>query len=71
MRRAVLGRSALGKLEVADARAPVKATCRLVIFVRIVECAVVYRIDRDVTVITPAIRGSTLAARSIEKMLFT
>jgi len=70
MRRALLRRSALGKLEVADARAPVKAGRGRVVLVRVIEGAIVDRIDCDIAVITPAIRCSTLASRSIEKMLF-
>jgi hypothetical protein len=70
MRRALLGRSALGKLEVPDTRAPVKAGGGRVVLVRVIEGAIVHRIDCDIAVITPAIGSTGLASRSIEKMLF-
>jgi hypothetical protein len=70
MRRAFLWRSALGKLEVADAREPVKAGRGGVVLVGVIEGAIVDRIDCDIAVITPAIGGARLASRSIEKMLF-
>ena len=70
MPRALLWRCALGKPEVADAGAPIEAGCGLVVLVRVVERAVVHRIDCEITIIAPAIGGSALAARAVEKMLF-
>ena len=69
MRRAFLRRSALGKFEVADAGAPIEAGCGLVVLVRVIERAIVHGIDCEIAVIAPAIRGSALAARAVEKML--
>ena len=69
MRRALLWRCALGEFEVADARAPVEAGRRRVVFVCVIESAIVHRIDCDIAVIAPAIGRSTLAAGPIEKML--
>ena len=68
---AFLRRSALSKLEVANAGAPIEAGRGQVVLVRVVETAVVHRIDREITVIAPAVRGRALAARAVEKMLFT
>ena len=69
MRCAFLRRSALSKLEVTDAGAPIEAGRGLVVLVRVIERAVVHRIDCEITVIAPAIGSSALAARAIEKML--
>ena len=71
MRCAFLRRSALGKPEVADAGAPIEAGRGLVVLVRVVERAVVHRIDCEITVIAPAIGGGALAAGAVEKMLLT
>ena len=71
MRSAFLRRSALGKPKIADARTPVEASCRRIVFVRIVEGAVVHRINGQIAVIAPAIGGPCLAASPIKKMLFT
>lgn len=70
MRRAFLWRSALGELEITDPSAPVKAGCRLVVLVCVIESAIVHRINRHIAIVTPAIRGSTLATGAIEEMLF-
>jgi hypothetical protein len=70
MCRPFLRGSALRKLEVADPGAPVKAGCRLVVLICVIKGAIVHRIDRYIAVVTPAVRGSTLAAGAIEKMLF-
>ena len=67
---AFLWRSAPSKLEIADACTPVEASRGGVVFVCVVECAVVRRIDSDIGVIAPAIRGAALAPGAIEKMLF-
>jgi len=69
MRYAFLRRSALSKLEVTDAGAPIEAGRGLIVLVCEIESAVVHRIDGEITVIAPAIGGSALAARAIEKML--
>jgi hypothetical protein len=45
MRGAFLRRSALSKLEIIDACAPVEAGCRWIVLVRVIERAVVHRID--------------------------
>ena len=70
MRCAFLWRSALSKPEVADASAPIEAGRGLVVLVRVVERAVVHRINGEIAVITPAIGGACLATRAVEKMLF-
>jgi len=70
MRRAFLRRGTLGELEITDPGAPVKAGCRLVVLICVIKGAIVHRIDRYIAVIAPAIGGSTLAARAVEKMLF-
>ena len=70
MRRPLLRGGALREPEVANARAPVEAARRLVVLVRIIERAIVHRIDCDIAVIAPAIGRSTLAAGPVEKMLF-
>ena len=62
-------RRALGKSEVADARAPIEAGRRRVVLVRVIEGAIVHRIDGEIAVIAPATRGSALATRAVEKML--
>jgi len=67
---AFLWRSALSKPEVADASAPIEAGRGLVVLVRVVEGAVVHLIDCEITIVAPAIGGSALAARAVEKMLF-
>jgi hypothetical protein len=61
-----LRRSALSKPEIADAGAPIEAGRGLVVFVGVVERAVVHRIDCEITIIAPAVGGSVLAARAIE-----
>ena len=71
MPRARLQRCALGKPEIADARAPVEARRRWVVLVCIIEGAIVHRIDCEIAVIAPAIGRSTLAAGPVEKMLLT
>ena len=71
MRSALLRRSALSKPEVADACAPIEASRCLVVFVRVVEGAVVHGIDGEIAVIAPAIGGASLATGAVEKMLFT
>ena len=71
MRRPFLRCGALGKLEVADACTPVKATSCLVVLVRVIEGAVVHRINGHIAVIAPAIGRACLATGAIEKMLFT
>ena len=71
MRCAFLRRSALSKPEVADAGAPIEAGRGLVVLVRVVEGAVVHRIDGEIAVIAPAIGGSALAAGAVKKMLLT
>ena len=58
------------EFEIADACPPVEAGSSRVVFVRVVECAVVDRINGDIGVISPAIRGAALAPGAIEKMLF-
>ena len=68
---AFLRRSALGKPEVADAGAPIEAGRGLVILVCVIERAVVHWIDCEIAVIAPAVGGSALAARAVEKMLLT
>ena len=71
MRCPLLRCGALGKLEVADACTPVKATRRLVVLVRVIEGAVVHGVDSHIAVIAPAIGGSCLATGAVKKMLFT
>ena len=71
MRSALLRRSALGKPKIADARTPVEAGRRLIVFVRVVEGAVIHRINGDIAVIAPAIGGACLATGAVKKMLFT
>ena len=71
MRSSLLRRSALSKPEVADAGAPIEAGRGLVVLVRVVERAVVYRINGEIAVIAPAIGSACLAARAVKKMLFT
>ena len=71
MRSPFLWRGASGKPEVADARPPIEAGSARVVLVRIVERAIVHWINREVTVIAPAIGGSGLAAGAVKKMLFT
>ena len=70
MRSALLRCGAAGKLEVADARTPVKAACCRVVFVCVIERAIVYGINSDIAIIAPAIGGARLAPGTIEKMLF-
>jgi hypothetical protein len=67
---AFLWRSALSKPEVTDAGAPIEAGRGLVVLVRVVERAVVHRIDCEIAVIAPAVGGRALATGAIEKMLF-
>ena len=69
MRCAVLRRCALGEPEVADSRAPVEAGCGRIVFVCVIERAIVHWIDCDIAIITPAIGRGILAARAIKKML--
>ena len=69
MRRALLRRCALGKPEIADARAPVEARRRWVVLVCVIEGAIVHRIDCEIAVIAPAIGRSTLAPGPVEEML--
>src|SRR5258708_1304834 len=71
MRGAFLRRSALSKLEVADAGAPIEAGRGHVVLVRVVERAFVHRIGCVFTVNAPAVGCSALAARAVEKMLLT
>ena len=71
MRSPFLWRGASGKTEVTDARSPVKTPGRRVVFVRIVECAIVHGINGDIAVIAPAIGSARLAASAVKKMLFT
>jgi len=68
---ALLRRSALSKPEVADAGAPIEAGRGLVVLARVVERAVVHRIDGEIAVVAPAIGGGALTARAVEKMLLT
>jgi hypothetical protein len=67
---AVLRRGALRKPEVPDLCPPVKAGRGGVVLVRVVEGAVVHRIDRDIAVIAPAIARAALAAGAVKEMLF-
>ncbi len=71
VRSPFLRRGALGEFEVADARTPVKAGSGRVVFVGVVEGAIVHRINGDIAVIAPAIGGAGLATGAIKKMLFT
>ena len=71
MRCTFLRRSTLGEFEVADAGAPIEAGRSLVVLVRVVEGAVVHRIDCEITIIAPAIGSACLAAGAVEKMLLT
>ena len=71
MRSSLLWRSALSKPEVADAGAPIEAGRGLVVLIRVVERAVVHRIDCEIAVIAPAIGRSALATRAVKKMLLT
>ena len=71
MRCAFLRRSALSKPEVPDAGAPVEAGRRLVVLVRVIERAVVDRIDCEITIIAPPVGSTALAACAVEKMLLT
>jgi len=70
MRSAPLRRSALGEFEVADACTPAKAGSGRVVFVRVVERAVVHRVNRDIAVVSPAIGRARLATGSIKEVLF-
>ena len=67
---AFLLRGTLRELEIANASAPIELGCGLVVLVRVVERAVVYWINCEITVIAPSIPGSTLTAGAVEKMLF-
>ena len=71
MSRAFLRRCALSKLEVADTRAPVEAGGRRIILAGVVESTIIHRIDGDITVVAPAVGGSTLASGAIKKMLLS
>src|SRR6188472_2989663 len=68
---ALLRRGALSKPEVPDAGAPVEAGRGLVVLARVVERAVVHRIDGEIAVVAPAIGGGALTACAVEKMLLT
>lgn len=70
MSSALLWRGASGKPEIANACPPVEAGRRRVVLVRVVEGAVVHRINGDIAVIAPAIGRACLAARPIKKVLF-
>jgi len=70
MRSAFLWCSAPGEFEITDARTPVKTGSGRVVFVRVVESAIVYRVNRDIGVVAPAIGSGALAARTVKKMLF-
>jgi len=70
MRSSLLRRGAAGEFEIADARAPVKAGSGGVVFVRVVERAIIHGINRDIGVVTPAIGSTGLASRAVKKMLF-
>ena len=70
MRSAFLRRGALGKPEVANTRAPVEGACRRIVLVRVIEGAIVHRINRHVAVIAPSVGGASLAAGAVKKMLF-
>src|SRR4051794_16939980 len=67
----LLQRRALSKSEIPDAGAPIEAGRGLVVLIRVVERAVVHRIDGEIAVFAPAIGRGALAARPIEKMLLT
>ena len=69
MHSALLWSGASGKPEIANACPPVEAGRRRVVLVRVVKGAVVHWIDGEIAVIAPAIRGATLAAGAVEKML--
>ena len=71
MRCAFLRSSALCKLEVADAGAPIEAGGRLVVLARVIERAVVHWIHCEIAVIAPPVGRSALAAGAVEKMLLT
>src|SRR5437763_5247901 len=71
MRSAFGWRGALGKLEVANACAPVERRCRSVILVRVIESTIVHRINGYIAVVAPAAAGVSLASSPIKKMLFT
>ena len=71
MRSALLRGGALREPEVANLSAPVKAGRCRVIFVCVVEGAIVHWIDCQISVIAPATAGAGLAAGAIKKMLFT
>ena len=71
MRSALLWGGASGKPEIANACPPVEATRCLVVLVRVVEGAVVNRINGEIAVIAPAIGSACLATGAVEKMLFT
>jgi len=71
MRRACLGSGALGEFEIPDPCAPVKAARGGIIFVSVIEGAVVDGINGKIRVIPPAIRSAALASGAIKKMLLT
>jgi hypothetical protein len=54
--------------EVADSRSPIKRARRIIIFVRIPESGIVYRINTQSAIISPPIAGALLTATAIEKM---
>lgn len=58
------------ELERTNARPPVKAGCRRVVLLRVPEGAVIDRVNSDVTVITPAAVGASLASGSGEQGSF-
>ena len=62
---------ALRKLEVANTRAPVEAGRRVVVLVRVIEGALVHRINGQVAVVAPSAGGFSLAASAVKKVLFT
>ena len=70
VRSASWRRGALGKLEVANTRAPVEAACRLMVFVRVIEGAIVRWINGHIAVVAPAAAGVSLAASAVKKVLF-
>jgi hypothetical protein len=62
---------ALGEPEIADPGLP-ETHCRsLVILVRVVESAIVHRINGHVAVVAPTILGFLLTPGAVKKMLFT
>jgi len=71
VRSASLYREALGKLEVANTRAPVEAGRRVVVLVRVIEGALIHRINGQVAVVAPSAVCVSLAAGAVKKVLFT